>query len=171
MHGTLPLALLALLPLAGINAECPYVIVGTGQTKCYDSRNEILPPKPGQPFYGHDAQYRNPEPSYTLSADGLTVHDNTDGTITDRATGLIWAKADSGKGMNWQDALAWVQGRNAEKYLGHDDWRMPSVKELQSIVVRDNTGTARLSGSGVKESGGRQVSVDYASVIQRVGER
>ena len=61
-------------------------------------------------------------------------HDNGDGTITDRATGLMWSKADSGKGMNWQDALAWVQKKNAEKYLGHDDWRLPSVKELQSIV-------------------------------------
>ena len=61
-------------------------------------------------------------------------HDNGDGTITDRATGLMWSKADSGKGMNWQDALAWVQKKNAEKYLGHNDWRLPSVKELQSIV-------------------------------------
>jgi hypothetical protein len=61
-------------------------------------------------------------------------HDNADGTITDRATGLMWSKADGGKGMNWQDALAWVQKKNSEKYLGHNDWRMPSVKELQSIV-------------------------------------
>lgn len=61
-------------------------------------------------------------------------HDNGDGTITDRATGLTWSKADSGQGMNWQDALAWVQRKNVEKFLGHDDWRLPSVKELQSIV-------------------------------------
>ncbi len=61
-------------------------------------------------------------------------HDNADGTITDRATGLVWSKADSGQGLNWQDALAWVQKQNARKFLGHDDWRLPSVKELQSIV-------------------------------------
>jgi hypothetical protein len=61
-------------------------------------------------------------------------HESGDGTITDRATGLIWSKTDSGQGMNWQDALAWVQRKNTEKALGHDDWRLPSVKELQSIV-------------------------------------
>jgi len=46
----------------------------------------------------------------------------------------MWAKDDSQKGMNWQDALAWVQARNRESYLGHNDWRLPSAKELQSIV-------------------------------------
>jgi hypothetical protein len=61
-------------------------------------------------------------------------HDNADGTVTDRATGLMWSKQDSGQGMNWQDALAWVQKKNAGKFLTHDDWRLPSVKELQSIV-------------------------------------
>ena len=61
-------------------------------------------------------------------------HDNGDGTIADRATGLMWAKADSGKAMNWQEALAWVQEKNKENYLGHNDWRLPSAKELQSIV-------------------------------------
>jgi len=61
-------------------------------------------------------------------------HDNGDETITDRATGLMWSKADSKAGMNWAAALAWVQARNAEKYLGHNDWRLPTAKELQSIV-------------------------------------
>lgn len=61
-------------------------------------------------------------------------HDNGDGTITDRATGLMWSKADSETGMNWREALAWVQKMNAENFLGHDDWRLPDVKELQSIV-------------------------------------
>lgn len=60
--------------------------------------------------------------------------DNQDQTITDRATGLTWSKGDSGQGMNWQAALAWVQKKNAENYLGHNDWRLPSIKELQSIV-------------------------------------
>lgn len=60
--------------------------------------------------------------------------DNGDSTISDTATGLMWAKADSGKGLDWKTALAWVQAQNAQKYNGHNDWRMPNAKELQSIV-------------------------------------
>ncbi len=60
--------------------------------------------------------------------------DNGDGTVTDRATGLTWSKADSGKGLNWEQSLAWVQAKSREKYLGHGDWRLPTAKELQGIV-------------------------------------
>lgn len=60
--------------------------------------------------------------------------DNGDGSITDKATGLTWSQTDSGKDMNWEDALAYVQELNAQNYLGHNDWRMPNVKELNSIV-------------------------------------
>jgi hypothetical protein len=60
--------------------------------------------------------------------------DNGDSTITDRATGLMWGKGDSGRGMDWQAALAWAQAMNAANYLGHSDWRLPNAKELQSIV-------------------------------------
>lgn len=60
--------------------------------------------------------------------------DNGDGTITDRATGLMWSQADSSVGMTWQEAMAWVQQKNQESYLDHSDWRLPNAKELQSIV-------------------------------------
>ncbi|MBU2501286.1 DUF1566 domain-containing protein [bacterium] len=73
-------------------------------------------------------------PAYGVNA----FVDNGDGTVTDEATGLMWAQDDSGAaapgGMNWERALAWVAGQNAAGYLGHDDWRLPDVKELQSIV-------------------------------------
>jgi hypothetical protein len=60
--------------------------------------------------------------------------DNGDGTVTDEAAGLMWTRSDSGEGMTWEDALAWVEQRNAESYLGHGNWRLPNAKELQSIV-------------------------------------
>jgi hypothetical protein len=60
--------------------------------------------------------------------------DNGDGTITDSASNLMWSQNDSGTGLNWEEALAWVQTQNAANYMGHSDWRLPEAKELQSIV-------------------------------------
>jgi len=60
--------------------------------------------------------------------------DNQDGTISDSATGLMWSQDDSGECLNWEEALAWVQQKNTENYLGYSDWRLPNVKELHSIV-------------------------------------
>ncbi|MBI4790572.1 MAG: DUF1566 domain-containing protein [Chloroflexi bacterium] len=75
---------------------------------------------------------------------------NGDGTITDSATGLMWAQADSGAGLNWSNALAWVQTRNAAYYLGHNDWRIPNPKELHSIV--DYTRSPNTTGSAAINS-------------------
>ena len=66
--------------------------------------------------------------------------DNGDGTVTDRATGLTWAKADGGKTMNWQQALAYAENLDL---AGHTDWRLPNVKELQSIVDYTHAPDAR----------------------------
>lgn len=57
--------------------------------------------------------------------------DNGDGTISDLATGLMWMQTDSGEGKDWENALAYAE--NLE-HAGYSDWRLPNVKELQSIV-------------------------------------
>jgi hypothetical protein len=57
--------------------------------------------------------------------------DNGDGTITDNATGLMWMHEDSKVAMNWKDALSYAENLS---FAGHSDWRLPDVKELQSIV-------------------------------------
>ncbi len=76
-------------------------------------------------------------------------HNNGDGSITDNATGLMWCQNDSGVGMDWQSALAWVQAQNTKNYLGHNDWRLPNAKELQSIVdytrAPDTTASAAIN--------------------------
>jgi hypothetical protein len=57
--------------------------------------------------------------------------DHGDGTITDQATGLMWQRADSARGMDWGAALRYAQDL---ELAGHDDWRLPNAKELHSIV-------------------------------------
>lgn len=57
--------------------------------------------------------------------------DHGDGTITDQATGLIWQQADDGKTRNWEEALAYCENLTL---AGSHDWRLPNVKELQSLV-------------------------------------
>ncbi len=57
--------------------------------------------------------------------------DNGDGTITDRATELMWMQNDNEEGILWEDALSYSENM---EYAGHSDWRLPDAKELQSIV-------------------------------------
>lgn len=57
--------------------------------------------------------------------------DNGDDTVTDRATGLMWTQKDSGRAMNWEDALEYAENL---VYAGYDDWRLPNAKELQFIA-------------------------------------
>jgi hypothetical protein len=36
--------------------------------------------------------------------------------------------------MTWQSALDYVACLNANNYLGHNDWRLPNINELESLV-------------------------------------
>jgi len=59
--------------------------------------------------------------------------DRGDGTIADQATGVIWQKS----GSNWlgyEDALAYVEKLNRERFAGYDDWRLPTIEELMSLL-------------------------------------
>jgi hypothetical protein len=56
--------------------------------------------------------------------------DNGDGTITDNYTGLIWQKIQPSVTMTWEEALVYAEGLSL---AGKTDWRLPNVKELQSL--------------------------------------
>ena len=55
---------------------------------------------------------------------------NGDGTITDRKSGLMWAAKDNGIPINWPNALSYCHNYSGG---GHDDWRMPTLAELESL--------------------------------------
>jgi hypothetical protein len=99
-----------------------YPIVDTGQERCFDNRLEIKYPKAGEPFFGQDAHYQGNQPAY---------RDNGDGTITDLVTGLMWQK-DPGPKKSFEQAVA---GASACRVGQYDDWRLPSIKELYSLIL------------------------------------
>jgi hypothetical protein len=55
---------------------------------------------------------------------------NGDGTVTDLDTGLIWQQAEAPAAMNWESALNYAENLSLS---GYSDWRLPNVKELQSL--------------------------------------
>lgn len=70
---------------------------------------------------------------YMRGAPPTTGHNycnNNDGTITDLDTGLMWAQTPSSS-LSWSNALAYGESLTL---AGFTDWRVPNVKELQSLV-------------------------------------
>jgi len=99
-----------------------YVIVDSNQASCYSDAVWLPCPSAGQSFFGQDAQYEGAQPSYT---------DNGDGTITDNNTGLMWQK-DPGDKMTFDEAVA---GASSFDLAGYADWRLPTIKELYSLIL------------------------------------
>ncbi|BDD11850.1 hypothetical protein FUAX_42820 (plasmid) [Fulvitalea axinellae] len=100
----------------------PYPIVDTGISNYYSDVTTISKPSEGDAFYGQDANYNGHSPSYT---------DNGDGTVTDNVTGLMWAK-DMGNKLTYQEAF---QKAKKSKLAGYSDWRVPTIKELYSLIL------------------------------------
>ena len=59
--------------------------------------------------------------------------DHGDGTVTDTCTGLMWQQDTGNNGNAVALGRARVYCENLE-LAGHDDWRLPSLRELLSIV-------------------------------------
>jgi len=129
-------------------AELTYPIVGSGVTDFYSNSSVITEPIAGDEFYGQDAHYPGNLPSYT---------DNGDGTITDNVTGLMWEQ-------NMGEKIAWNETFNKADTLslgGHNDWRVPSLKELYSLIL--------FTGS-VKGAGAIELFIDTSYFDQLLGD-
>jgi len=73
--------------------------------------------------------------------------DNGNGIIMDKLTGLMWKGCSEGQTWqhgrcqgdaainNWQKTLLHAEAANREGgYAGYSDWRVPNIKELESLV-------------------------------------
>ena len=95
--------------------------------------------------YAVQAQTCKPE-SIPASTPNSQLQDNGDGTITDTKTGLIWKRclegqsgsdcaSGSAEAFTWQQALQRAQTVNSSGgFAGFSDWRLPTIKELSSLV-------------------------------------
>ena len=130
----------------------------SGQTGCYDATGKVIDcTTQGQTQDGKvQAGMPWPSPRFT---------DNGDGTVTDNLTSMVWAKdanlmktrdpgfdndltfswvsSTAGDGaVMWQHALDYIKKLNTENYLGYNDWRLPNINELNSLIDLQKTSPA-----------------------------
>lgn len=55
---------------------------------------------------------------------------NGDGTVTDNITNLIWQQIPNVDTLTWEQSLLYADSLSL---IGFNDWRLPNIKELQSI--------------------------------------
>ena len=133
--------ILSLLSIIPTLAAAAFQLPDSGQTLCYDSSGNVI----DCAGTGQDGAYSIYPMSYT---------DNGNGTVTDNNTGLMWQKCSVGQNndascsgsaatYNWYqasgtyDATYNSSSQNVCGSLnlgGHSDWRLPSKKELITIV-------------------------------------
>lgn len=104
------------------NMQKPFVwgiFLGLGSGICYTpvSERSVVAVRGG-----YDRRFGQPDSS--------RFSDNGDGTITDSLTGLMWQKGENDR-MDWYSALKVCRDM---RLGGHADWRLPNLKELNSIL-------------------------------------
>lgn len=147
-----------------------YPIIDTGQNACYDTLVVISCPQPGDFFYGQDSQFDGVQYSF---------QDNGDGTITDLNTGLIWQQFLFEDKLTYGDALA---AADTFSLNGNNDWRLPSIKELYSLIDFRGVTGINAAGStpfidtiyfefryGDENNGERFIDAQYVSSTEYVG--
>ena len=152
-----------------------YPVVDTAQSTYWNNTAEISAPNKGDSFYGQDAQYTINAPSYK---------DNGNGTITDNVTGLMWTQTpdlnadgtiDSNDKLTLTKAAA---GASDVNIGGYTDWRLPTIKELYSLInfngidgkLDDSTGAKPFIdtnyfkfGYGDTSAGERNIDAQFAT--------
>ena len=126
---------------------CP--IVTTGQTKTYDRDGNEVELSPGDACYGQDGHYAGTEFSFV---------DNGDETVTDNVTGLMWQQ-DMGVKMTYEEAR---KAAEACTLGGYDDWRVPTIKELYSLI--------QFTGDCGGEVAGENFFIDTDYFVQPIGD-
>lgn len=90
--------------------------------------------------------------------------DTSGNCITDNLTGLMWVRdlnmVDSGNTFNWETALS---NANSANWCGYDDWRVPNINELRSLVNYGKSSPASWLNTAMASGGGGFSNVQSAN--------
>jgi hypothetical protein len=114
------------------------MLLKTDQTKCYNESGQDVPcAGSGQDGETNRVQ-SNPETRFEVRG----------GVVADRATGLCWSQNASPATwpMSWAEAFEYVAQLNQSGHLKIDDWRLPSRRELFSLISHQHINQALPSG-------------------------
>lgn len=100
----------------------PTPLTDTNQRQCYNDGNLISCPPPSASFGGQDGYYLKTPPDFEV----------TGNVVVDNNTGLAWERTPSDpSGLTWSEARATCSSLVKD---GYDDWRLPNIIELESIL-------------------------------------
>ncbi|NPD45708.1 DUF1566 domain-containing protein [Lentimicrobium sp. S6] len=136
-----------------------FKLTDTGQDVFYDDDgNEISSPSEGEDYYGQDAQFTGLASSY---------QDNGDGTVTDLNTGLMWQQTPDFERHNYYDAFDYVDGLEIG---GYTDWRLPTIKELYSILYSNGSLDAAGTSSSQPYLNDEYFDFEYDEMMSFAGQ-
>ena len=105
-----------------------WLLTKTGQTSCWDTMG-ILLDAAACAASGQDGAYQ-------AGAVADFSRDNATGIVTDNLNGLMWQDDVAATGT-WDDAVTTCDNLSLG---GYNDWRLPTIQELVSIIEHSNTG-------------------------------
>ena len=76
---------------------------------------------------------------FALSSAGERFTDNGDGTVTDHLLGVMWAKYDNQGDIDWRGAERYCKWTFPGIVGKYDNWRLPTMEELRSLYVTDES--------------------------------